>query len=343
MNDEHVNTSTLVVLWRAASRWLLIMASTIAASADEPPQTRLRVSDNGRFLVTADGKPFFWLGDTAWHTFGKSVRDDSANQPSADGSGQAIYLTGSHTCNNSQHNGVYPAVNNTAPPAADGRKVIISDVDHVWPRNFPQWPWKSFTRGLNTAFMDLYGATKIGDKEIKELNFVGDWLGNHEMVRQRMGHTLALAQRVNLAAMWKKDLKQVLDECIMSHLGIPVDRWDWTPGQVVHDNRDWYPTMPGYGAFLDPPYHINGQVVRGGPGWVVMSAKDLARWGLLVATGGHWKGKRLISSIQGHGGGNGSHAGGTGGDVVGSWGIVTSNFVQSSIPWNLFVEPPKPA
>jgi len=147
----------------------------------------------------------------------------------------------------------------------------------------------------------------------------------------------------SLTAVWKKDLKQVLDECIMSHLGIPVDRWDWTPGEVVHDNRDWYPTMPGYGAFLDPPYNINGQVVRGGPGWVVMSAKDLARWGLLVATGGHWKGKRLISSIQGHGGGNGSHAGGTGGDVVGSWGIVTSNFVQSSIPWNLFVEPPKPA
>jgi len=90
---------------------------------------------------------------------------------------------------------------NTAPPAADGRKVILSDVDHVWPRNFPQWPWKSFTQGLNTAFMDLYGATKIGDKEIKELKFVGDWRGNHETARQRMGHTLALARRVNLAAM----------------------------------------------------------------------------------------------------------------------------------------------
>ncbi len=26
----------------------------------------LRVADNRRFLVTADGRPFFWLGDTAW-------------------------------------------------------------------------------------------------------------------------------------------------------------------------------------------------------------------------------------------------------------------------------------
>jgi hypothetical protein len=30
---------------------------------DLPP---LKVSDNGHFLVTADGRPFFWLADTAW-------------------------------------------------------------------------------------------------------------------------------------------------------------------------------------------------------------------------------------------------------------------------------------
>jgi CubicO group peptidase (beta-lactamase class C family) len=145
-----------------------------------------------------------------------------------------------------------------------------------------------------------------------------------------------------LTAVWKKDLKQVLDERIMSQIGIPADRWDWTPGQVVHDNRDWYPRMPGYGQFLDPPYTIDDQTVRGGPGWVVMSAKDLARWGLLVASGGHWKGKRLIPSIQGHGGGNSSDVGGIGGEVVGSWGKVTSTFDQGSIPWKLFADPPMP-
>jgi len=30
---------------------------------DLPP---LKVSENGRYLITADGKPFFWLADTAW-------------------------------------------------------------------------------------------------------------------------------------------------------------------------------------------------------------------------------------------------------------------------------------
>ena len=67
----------------------------------------------------------------------------------------------------------------------------------------------------------------------------------------------------------------MLDERIMSRIGIPADRWDWTPGQVVHDNEDWYPKMPGYGLFLDPPYTIHDQTVRGGPGWVVYRAERL--------------------------------------------------------------------
>lgn len=32
-------------------------------------EAQLRVSSNNRFLETSDGKPFFWLGDTAWELF----------------------------------------------------------------------------------------------------------------------------------------------------------------------------------------------------------------------------------------------------------------------------------
>lgn len=37
----------------------------------------LRVSDNHRFLMTKDGKPFFWLGDTGWLLFGKLTREEA--------------------------------------------------------------------------------------------------------------------------------------------------------------------------------------------------------------------------------------------------------------------------
>ena len=43
----------------------------------QSPLPRLKVSDNKRFLVTADGKPFFWLGDTAWELFHRLNREDA--------------------------------------------------------------------------------------------------------------------------------------------------------------------------------------------------------------------------------------------------------------------------
>lgn len=37
---------------------------------------RLKVSENHRYLQTEDGKPFFWLGDTAWEPFHRLNRKD---------------------------------------------------------------------------------------------------------------------------------------------------------------------------------------------------------------------------------------------------------------------------
>lgn len=38
---------------------------------------RLKVSENGRFLVTEDGEPFFYLGDTAWELFHRLNREEA--------------------------------------------------------------------------------------------------------------------------------------------------------------------------------------------------------------------------------------------------------------------------
>ncbi len=53
---------------------LLVGAGEIAAT--ELP--RLRVSDDQRSLVIADGQPFFWLGDTAWELFHRLNREEAA-------------------------------------------------------------------------------------------------------------------------------------------------------------------------------------------------------------------------------------------------------------------------
>lgn len=53
---------------------LLVLATTFITAA---PLPALRVSENQRFLVTADGRPFFWLGDTAWELFHRLNREET--------------------------------------------------------------------------------------------------------------------------------------------------------------------------------------------------------------------------------------------------------------------------
>src|SRR5689334_12739642 len=55
-----------------------IVLLTLAAAAPLHAQLpRLVVSENRRFLVTANGEPFFWLGDTAWELFHRLSREEA--------------------------------------------------------------------------------------------------------------------------------------------------------------------------------------------------------------------------------------------------------------------------
>ena len=78
------------------------------------------------------------------------------------------------------------------PPPADGRKVVLSDTDHLWGIGGDvAWVWKSFLRGHNPIFMDPYDGRVLGPRADDR------W----EPVRRAMGHVLRCARRMNLAAM----------------------------------------------------------------------------------------------------------------------------------------------
>jgi len=78
------------------------------------------------------------------------------------------------------------------PPPADGKKVVLSDTDHLWGigGNGP-WVWKSFLRGLNPIFMDPYDGLILG----------GHFEARFNPIRRSMGYALRLSQRLDLAAM----------------------------------------------------------------------------------------------------------------------------------------------
>jgi hypothetical protein len=83
------------------------------------------------------------------------------------------------------------------PPAADGRKVVISDTDHYAPgRGDATWAWKSFLRGHHPILMD-FGI--IGGVNPPDPSAGGPMsYAAFEPARYAMGDTLRFAERMHL-------------------------------------------------------------------------------------------------------------------------------------------------
>jgi hypothetical protein len=80
----------------------------------------------------------------------------------------------------------------TDPSAADGKKVVLLDTDHIWGvGGGREWVWKSFLRGHNPLWMDPYEEPSAWEPVP----------GNAEDVRRSLGEARRYAEKVDLAAM----------------------------------------------------------------------------------------------------------------------------------------------
>lgn len=151
-----------------------------------------------------------------------------------------------------------------------------------------------------------------------------------------------------LTVLWNRDLKDIIDERLFSKIGISDNEWDWYTGDKVREAKYLYPEIPDSYTYLDPPFAINGIPVRSGPGWIIISALNLARFGHLLATRGNWEGQQIIDPLwlRGHGGGNKSGVSGEN-TFYTAIGMVTTEGIDykfstardSFIPGNLFLGP----
>lgn len=80
------------------------------------------------------------------------------------------------------------------PPAADGRKVILADTDHLWGIGGNQaWVWKTFCRGMNPLFMDPYHHETFYRDDTGMLD--PQW----DPIRNSLGYTRRFAGRMDLS------------------------------------------------------------------------------------------------------------------------------------------------
>jgi len=93
------------------------------------------------------------------------------------------------------------------PPAADGKKVIIADVDHIWPaKPHRAWIWKCFLRGIHPILMDYYTYGKPEWTSVAE----------QEAMRKGMGYTLTYANKIGLAAMTPRNELASTGYCLVN-------------------------------------------------------------------------------------------------------------------------------
>jgi hypothetical protein len=93
----------------------------------------------------------------------------------------------------------------TDPPPSTGRKVIVTDTDHIWGiGGDPRWVWKSFFRGLNPIFMDPYVTAirrNLPAWPAPPPGYVAAPAAEWEGIRTAMGYTRAIADRIDLTTM----------------------------------------------------------------------------------------------------------------------------------------------
>ncbi len=150
-----------------------LSVSTISAQ-------RLKVSENHRFLVTEDGKPFFWMADTAWELFHRCDREEAnmyLEKRAEQGFNvvQAVALAEIDGLNTANPYGQKPLFDNDPETPNAG---YFEHVDHIVK--------KADSLGIYIALLPTWGdkvfknswgvGPEVFDKE--NARIFGQWIGN---------------------------------------------------------------------------------------------------------------------------------------------------------------------
>lgn len=129
---------------------------------------QLKVSANKRFFQTADGKPFFWMGDTGWLLFVKCNREDAVHylETRRQQGFNVVQVMVLHDMNNTKNvYGDYALINEDV-----GKPNVTAGSDFANAEAYDYWDHVDFIvneaakRGIYMAMVPVWGSNVKGGK-----------------------------------------------------------------------------------------------------------------------------------------------------------------------------------
>ncbi|MFB3825173.1 MAG: DUF4038 domain-containing protein [Bryobacteraceae bacterium] len=293
------------------------------------PVEWLSVSPNGRFLQTSRGKPFFWLGDTAWLLFKKLDRAD-AGRYLEDRRRKGFNVIQAMVLHDASDRNVYgaPALDNADParPVATGEYSFWDHVDWIvdaaaakglYMALVPAWGSNARSGALNANNVEAYArflAARYGGRPNIIWMTGGDTRGDQNTdVWRAMGRTLkALAPRQLVtfhpfgrtqSSTWFHD-EPWLDFNMFQSGHRRYDQDD-TPNAKGEDNwryaredlekRPPKPTIDGEPSYEGIPQGLHDSKQ---PLWTAREVRRYAWWSVLAGAFGHTYGHAAVMQMS---------------------------------------------
>lgn len=167
-----------------------LLLSPLATSAGPKPLPKLKVSPDKRFLMAADGTPFFYLGDTAWELFHRTNRKDAAMYLEKRASQkftviQAVAIAELNGMSDPNSQGDLPFIDRDPTKPA-----VTPGANPNDPEQYDYWDHVEYIvdeanrHGLYIGFLPTWGRWVVGDREGKDKVFTvqnaqtyGEFLG----------------------------------------------------------------------------------------------------------------------------------------------------------------------
>jgi hypothetical protein len=155
---------------------ILLVCITILGCTENKPTRKiskdpksLQISPNGRYLMTGDGKPFFWLGDTAWLLFNRLTREE-ADRYLEDRKQKGFNVIQAMLLHDVPSRNVY--LDSSVVKANVGEPAVTPGSDYNDSLAYDYWDHvdyiikKAAEKGIYMALVPVWG-TNVKDKKVK--------------------------------------------------------------------------------------------------------------------------------------------------------------------------------